>query len=247
MSIDAIMYFLALLKKIKSSSTLYGFRGSYPANRKCRELLQASGFFRYVDAGRTQRDLNYESTVVQIQNGEHVETEIAKQVCDFTIDKLRLKRTDTKQLYDMVIELMSNTRQHAYRHKKSSYNEWYIFVQFLPEERTVRFIFLDTGEGIPATVKRKGFEVAREFVGLGPRDTQFIRSALEGQFRSRTGDTYRGKGLPRVNRYCVERYINDLTIISNRGYFGRNQNGDMARVLDGTLFYWEIAKESVCA
>jgi len=243
LSIDTIIYFLATLKKIKSSKVIYGIKGSSPSNETCRELLEASGFYKYVNSGKTEKDLAHTSDIIQIENGEIVDNLIAKKVCDFTISKLNLRRTDISKLYDIIIELMSNTRQHAYSRKHVDVPDWYIFTRFVAEKKAVRFIFLDTGEGIPSTIRRKKIEAVKELMRFGSNHTKYIKSTLEGDFRTRTGQFYRGNGLPRIYSYYNEEYIKDLTIISNFGYFSKENNGDMEKELKGTLFYWELSKE----
>jgi len=248
LSIDTIMYFLAILKRIKSSkSVVYSFKGSWPSNQKCRDLLDSSGFLKYVDSGRMKKDLSLLSEVIQIENGQKADNSIAKKVCDFAMSKLNLKRVEIKKLYVMIIELMTNTKHHAYnKARKNQFvlTDWYIFVRFINDNQALRFIFLDTGLGIPFTVKRKGFEPARELIGLGPNHVEYINSALKGEFRSRTGESYRGRGLPKIYSYFTNQYINNLTIISNHGYFAEDKKEDMNKRLRGTLFYWELSKES---
>jgi len=247
LSIDTIMYFLAILKKIKSSKVNYGIKGSVPTNKKCRDLLESSGFLRYVDSGKTKKDLSYTSEVVQITSGHNADNSIAKRICDFVMSKINLKRIEIKKLYIMLIELMTNTKHHAYGtggKRQFPLTDWYIFVRYISEKNAVRFIFLDTGKGIPFTVRRKGFEPAREFIGFGPNHAEYINSALKGEFRSSTGESYRGKGLPKIYSYNTQQYINSLTIISNKGYFAENQREDIPKELKGTLFYWELSKES---
>ncbi len=247
LSIDTIMYFLALLKKIKFSKVAYDFKGSVPSDRNCYNLLESSGFFRYVNSGMTKKDLSYTSDVIQIASGQKADDSIAKEICDFTRSKLNLRRADIKKLYVMIIELMTNTRHWAYDaddKRKFPFTDWYVFVKYVIEKKVVRFIFLDTGRGIPFTVKRKGFEPARELIGLGPTHTEYINSALKGEFRSRTGELYRGKGLPTIYSYYTQKYINNLTVISNSGYFAEKKMNDMKKELKGTLFYWELSKES---
>lgn len=247
LSIDTIMYFLALLKRIKSSKVACGFRGSVPSNRKCRDLLESSGFFKYVYSGRTKKDLSHTSEVVQITNGQKADDSIAKKICDFAISKLNLKRLEIKKLYIMIMELMTNTKHHAYGtdgKRKFLFTDWYIFVRLIPDKKAIHFIFLDTGLGIPFTVKRKGFEPTRELIGFGPDHAEYISSALKGEFRSRTGESYRGRGLPKIYSYYKQQYINNLTIISNHGYFAEIKKDDMREKLKGTLFYWELSKES---
>jgi hypothetical protein len=251
LSIDTIMYFLAIIKRIKSSKVAYGFKGSVPSDKKCRDLLESSGFFKYVNAGRMKKDLTYASEVVQIENGERADCSIARKICDFTMSKLNLKRVEIRELYVMIIELMTNTKQpayveqHAYRSKRFSVTDWYVFVRFVAEKKIISFIFLDTGHGIPATVKRKILEPKRPILGFGSSHTELIRSTLEGrELRSRTGELYRGKGLPKIYSYYKRKRIDNLTIISNQGYFEEKENDDMEQGLKGTLFYWELSKES---
>jgi hypothetical protein len=246
LSIDTIMYFLALLKKIKYSGVAYGIKGSVPSNKNCRDLLESSGFYKYVHSGRMMKDLSYESDVVQISNGQNADPSTAQKICDFTMSKLNRKRKNIRSLYDMIIELMSNTKQHAYS-SRYSIRDWYIFVSFISEKKSVRLIFLDTGEGIPTTVKRTGFEVIKSivssvpFVSISTKHTEYIQSALKGKLRSRTGDLHRGKGLPKIYSFHNEGHINNLTIISNRGYFAEDRNDDMKEELKGTIFYWELS------
>ncbi len=246
LSIDTIMYFLALIKRMKSSRVAYGFKGSVPSNRNCRYLLESSGFFKYVDSGIMRKDLSYESEVVQISNGQNADPSTAKNICNFTMLKLNRKRKNIRSLYDMIIELMSNTKQHAYSNKYTI-RDWYIFVSFISEKNSIRLIFLDTGEGIPTTVKRTGYEYIKALVSsvplisIGANHTEYINSALKGELRSRTGEPHRGKGLPKIYSFHKNRYINNLTIISNYGYFSKDRNDDMEKELKGTLLYWELS------
>jgi hypothetical protein len=145
----------------------------------------------------------------------------------------------------MIIELMTNTKQHAYNDTKRKFTttDWYVFARHDIESNSVRFIFLDTGEGIPSTVK-KTFRETLPIIGKS--ETSYIQSALEGELlRTRTGKTYRGKGLPKIYSFYKEGIIKDLTIISNYGYFGSKRSNDINQKLNGTLFYWELSKGTV--
>lgn len=244
LSIDTIIYFLAIMKKLKHSEINFGIKGSIPSNEKCKYLLNSSGFFNYVHLSRIKIDLSYESDVVQISNGQNAEVSIAKKICDFVILKINLEKQDIRKLYNMIIELMTNTKQHAYKSKSYSITDWYVYVNYIQEKKAIRFIFLDTGAGIPTTVKRKRMETVRSVVYMGPKHTDYIKSALEGELRSSTGQPFRGKGLPQIYSFSKGGYIKNLTIISNRGYFTSGRNEDMEEDLEGTLFYWEISKDN---
>jgi hypothetical protein len=243
LTIDAIMYFLAMLKKIKMLKIIYGFRGSVPKNERSNLLLQMSGFLDYVTSNISP-DLTRDSTIIQIVNGQYAETDIVEKLCVFTMSKLGVNRQDTKRLYEIIIELMTNTKQHAYNdtNRKFITTDWYIFAKYDDESNSVRFIFLDTGEGIPSTVKKTFMEALPV---IGKSETSYIQSALEGELRTSTGMSYRGKGLPKIYSFHKDGIIKDLTIISNYGYFGSERSNDINQKLNGTLFYWELSKGTV--
>lgn len=241
LSIDAIMYFLAILKRLKLSGVNYSFVGSMPDEQDSNQLLRISGFLDYVHTRSRRADLNRESDVVKIISGKTANPKTAKKMCDFVISKLGLKRPNTFRLYKILMELMANTKQHAYfLNRYETIHEWYIFVYYINDRNTVRFIFLDTGSGIPSTIRKKGWESAKAAFGIGSH-TDYIKSALEGDYRSRTGELFRGNGLPTINSFCQEGYIKDLTIISNKGYCADHRQKDMSLDLNGTLFYWEMS------
>jgi len=245
LTIDTIMYFLAILKGLKHARIEYGVKGSIPSEKKCKDLLKASGFFKYVNSGYRNKDLSYESDMIQISIGQNANPYSAKNICDFTMSKLNLKRAAIRSLYDVMIELMSNTKQHAYG-IRYVIRDWYIFVRYISEKNSIRFIFLDTGEGIPTTVKRTGFEYIKSIVAnvplmpVGTKHTEYIRSALNGELRSSTGKLHRGKGLPKIYSFYNNGYIKKLTIISNHGYFAKGFDNDIDNSLNGTIYYWEI-------
>jgi len=244
LTIDTIMYFLATLKKMKLSGIRYSCNGSLPSNHECKALLVSSGFLDYVRSRRTDSDMAHDSLVVKILTGQKADPSAAKTVCCFAMEKLGLDRTEIRNLYNIIIELMLNTKQHAYIHRDwSPITDWYIFVHHIQAKNVVRFIFLDSGAGIPVTIKKKGWEFAAAAVGFGS-DTAYIKSALAGNFRSRSGLPYRGKGLPKIDSFYRRGYIKDLTIMSNQGYFSNDNDSDINQTLRGTLFYWELSQEN---
>jgi hypothetical protein len=245
LSIDTIMYFLAVLKRLRFYGVSYSCGGDLPDNEKCKYLLRASGFLSHVNTRNPNADLTHESDVVRIISGKYSEPKTVKKLCDFVISKLNFTRIGTMDLYIMIMELMSNTRDHAYINinKYHMLTDWYVFVYCLEDKKAIRFIFLDTGDGIPATIRKKLLEPTKTFLGLNSH-TDYIESALEGiDLRSRSGESYRGNGLPTINSFHQQGYIKDLTIISNRGYFGEDRQDDLDSGLEGTLFYWEISQE----
>lgn len=244
LSIDAVMYFFAIMQRLKYTKIHYGFKGNWPKDKKCRKLLIDAGFLDYVDFKKITV-LNHETDVIRIVNGNNADDSVAKKICDFTMARLKIQRVEIKKLYTIIIELMTNTKHHAYETERYNlFPNWYIFCKYNESNDTIRYIFLDTGEGIPSTIRRYAYDKVRSL--MGESHSKFIRSALEGIIRrTRTGESHRGKGLPKVYSFYLEKYIKELTIISNHGYvFGQSQNTDLKRKLEGTLFYWELSRSA---
>ena len=146
---------------------------------------------------------------------------------------------------------MSNTQEHAYNGNKKHYDNWLLFLQFYPEKSSIDFIFLDTGYGIPTTVRKQKLEVARQwFAKLGKtefNESDLVNSALNGAFRTRTKKRHRGKGLPKIYKYYNEGYINELNILSNKACITPDKQFDLMKEMTGTLYFWKITKDSINA
>lgn len=247
LTIDSIMYLLVILRYYKEvDNKEYDLKVRYPKNDTCNNLLRASGFHKYSQT----REITIEPVTdqISIKNGTDDEPRVIKKICDFVIDKFDLNKVNTKKLYNMITELMLNTRQHAYIDIKNSLHEWYIFVKASKENDKIEFIYVDTGSGIPKTIRKNLKEKVTYWMtdnlDLNQcNESKLIESALEGiTKRSRTGHSYRGKGLPKINSFLKQGYIRNLKILSNCGYYSEIEKKDIDKCFRGTLFYWELIK-----
>lgn len=236
LTIDSVMYLLAIIKNIKTNKlSKYSFSGNFPKDKNINLLLNESGFLNYVTT-KNKINLTKKGNNIEIKNGKQIDQNVAKETCDFVNKILKTDTKYTKFLYNMLIELMTNTFQHAYTSDCFLINHWYLFAE--NGNNSIKFIFLDTGLGIPNTIRKKFYENI-----LPLKDNQFIYSALIGEFRTNTQQGYRGKGLPKIYQYYNEHTIKNLAIISGKGCcILQNSNYDMDNILNGTLFYWEISK-----
>lgn len=240
LSTDSIMYILAISKKIKTIKK-YSISGNSPRNIILRRIFESSGFLQYVYTNKNESDIFRSNDLVEIRTGDDANVKVARSICDFVIEKVSVERKNIQFLYDMIIELMINTKNHAYLEESQRVlPNWYIFVENRMD--VLNFTFLDTGSGIPETVNTKFKEKI-----FSSEHNVLIMSALEGKFRTRTRMENRGKGLPEIYGYYKQKLINSLVIISNKGYIDLNKgnNYDMEHILEGTLFYWEINKNSL--
>jgi hypothetical protein len=113
--------------------------------------------------------------------------------------------------------------------------------------KPLHFTFLDNGLTIPATIRRNLGEYLADIAGVllpvvQTQDHRLIESALKGDFRTKTGVVYRGKGLPKIYEYSNNRNIENLVVISRNGYVGV-ANGivkDLNEKFYGTLLSWDF-------
>lgn len=240
---DAIMYLIALINNVKRVKVLkIKCRGNLPKNDNAKQFIENSGFYSYV-RGISNISCAPQNNI-RIEHGSKTNTRLDERICDFVnlhagVSTLQL----TKRLYRMIIELMANTGQHAYSDLNIMNNNWYMYVE--QHLDYIEFVFLDTGIGIPVTIRKNFVEVIKtKFLNIDS-DSRFITSALQGEFRTETKKNYRGKGLPGIYEDSCEGFIKDMTIISGRGYCLIGQEGriietKLDREFQGTLYRWKF-------
>lgn len=235
-TVDAIMYILALLRNVKSNRYLgTRFKGNMPIDKKAREIVLNSGFNNYVNS--SVNVYKPASKLIQILNGNNSSPDLTNQICKFMIASPKVKNIRIAPVYESLIELMTNTVQHAYD-KDSIFNkQWYLYAEDIGDR--FNFVFLDTGLGLPKTVSKKMIE------SITLKDSEYIKSALLGQDRSKTKLGYRGEGLPLLYEYAAENHFVNFRLHSGKGACSFDKDlvtYDYKQELIGTLYTWEIMK-----
>lgn len=246
MTTDAVMYLLAIICNMKNrTERKISFKGNQPKDAEACKLLQQSGFFRFVKSAATR--INQNGNNVQIISGQDVNGEIIKELVEFINRNCFTKIKFTQELYDVFVELMNNTVQHAYdKSEILSERNWYLYASANKEK--IKIVFLDTGLGIAETVHRDWGEYFRDIARKD--DGYYVESALKGEFRSRTGKKYRGNGLPAVYNYSKRDEVNRFQIHTGKSISKVQNNGELyskeaEQPLYGVLYYWEIKKEKI--
>lgn len=248
-TIDTLLYLLASMDRLKQLKMPTYVQGNYPKHRAADRIFRESGFFKFTAKGATSAMSKVAGTV-QIREGTEADPQLARELCVFAQEQLQLHRTQTKFLYDIVMEIIVNTRQHAYEDKNHVVAKWYSYATYDKQKKEVLFSILDTGQGIPATVKtdwQEGLGKMLSSMGLdikSAHDEWFITSALNGDLRTKTGEKHRGKGLPKIMGYFKEGKVSDLTVISNHGYVSLKDERriEMAAPFKGTLYSWRLRR-----
>jgi len=241
---DAILYMLSRFRYFERSGKRLSVSGNIPRDPLCATILVTSGFLKHVsypNKGSIPKDLN----VLDVVSGRKVLPDIAQKFVSFARDRLPVAKDTSRSIYKTVIECMANTRDHAYPRPGG---DWWLMASYRKDTRTVHFTFVDNGMTIPATVRKKIAEVVSSIatalvpISSGTRESDLINSALLGKYRTRTGLSYRGKGLPSIYAQSRNRRIKNLTIVSSHGYIDVEANivKDLQQKFQGTLLSWDF-------
>lgn len=250
LTVDAIIYTLAIQRNINEYKQIkFRYIGDRPDNNEMYEYLKESGFFNFVNTKLPV--YSSKSNKIQITTDKFVDTCTAKRICDFINQSLNTRKGFTDELYDVIIELMTNTVQHAYEDNEIlKVNQWYIYVE--DNDGVINLVFVDTGHGIPETIRKSIPEKLAEALRFEISDSQYIKSAFKGEFRSQTEDAFRGKGLPSIVEYAQRDEVFDFIVFSGKGCCEiSNRSSDIYITTDydkgifGTLFSWKIVKSRI--
>ena len=233
-----IVYLIATINILKIKYSV-SFSAIPPSSLKIKRKMEQPGFFDILDGcNLLESDSN---SPLSVYFGVKYNTLVAKNVCERVIDAYGIERKSISFLYQTIIELMENTKAHAYS-EDDICKYWYLYVA-TRDNGTIRFSIVDTGEGIPETVRKNWFEPLTRIIGV-KKDSELIESALLGENRSETGKYFRGKGLPKIRSCCESLRINNLTIVSGRGVCyitdGKIALKELKERFVGTVVTWDI-------
>lgn len=212
-SVDALIYLIAIMQNIKVNREMqYTFRGNLPENETAQKIYIESGFMNYVKSKAKRLPNNTEK--MKITSGEKNDPKKASDMCKFVMEKLHKEMKDIQSLQKTFIELMSNVVLHAYKDDGLMFPQWYMYTEHF--DGKVRVIFVDTGLGIPKTVRKNFWEKIQRMVHFD-RDGDLIYSAFLGAFRTETLEEHRGNGLPGLYDSIVKDKFSDFCVLSGGG------------------------------
>lgn len=245
MTTDAILYMLSRFNHYEDCHDYKFFSGNLPNDQKCKSIIYHSGFYKYVT--QLKSVVTDKVSILSIEDGSLVDGVIAKKVLDFTRDALNKEdKFYTRKIYETIIECMSNTNNHAYDNTGNE-KRWWLMALHDQENKKVIFTFLDNGFGIPTTIKRSFIEIIKNKLSklsdnLVVQHNKLMLSALNGDFRTRTNLEHRGNGLPKIYSHSNNKIIEDLIIISNKGYVDCHNSNyiELNNTFHGTLISWSF-------
>ena len=109
-------------------------------------------------------------------------------------------------------------------------------------KQAVCFTLLDLGVGILKSVRL--LDRVRFLSGQKPGEK--LEMLLCGNVPSRTGEKYRGRGLPKMKETCDAGRIRNLMVLTNNAcaHVERDDYLELKAEFRGTIIYWEVAHET---
>ena len=242
-SVDALMYLLVFIKNIKAQTVSFELiGGNLPKDEQCSKIVKQSGFLRYLKTNATPE---FSKDNVQIFAGDKLDSTKVGEICSFVQTKFGSNMISTKKLYGSFGEIIGNSIEHAYEDEEH-WKKWIVYVEYA--DCKIQVVVLDTGSGIINTMTKKG---VFEKMDLLPLHKQLLKSALNGEFRSKTKMSYRNKGLPNIRENALNNILKNLVLFSNDVKYTccKNEQGinegfySLNNSLEGTLYYFEFIPE----
>lgn len=217
--------------------------GDKPKNREARRILERSGFFNFVD-GHVEEENKQSIDTIITKGKDTVNQGATAKIVMNAMKTVTGKPMRNPPIQSMLIELMANSVNHAFPNKGAKYqNKWVLAVSHDIAGRKVTFAFIDNGVGILETLK---LSLTRHLRMIFKNNKDLLETAFEGRIGSRTGLTYRGRGLPSILKKFNSNQISELVVISN-DVFLDFENGNkylLKNQFSGTFYYWEVSTKS---
>jgi hypothetical protein len=209
---DAIALFIGFL------SGKQKYRGNSPDKPDLKKLFEESGFYDHVQVKRKLKDrVNPVSNLLHKEFNTIVAPEIAGDAVMRGIKHTGLSLKDTDPVYDILIECMQNTNNHASGNRRYGNCNWWLYVYNDQVENITKYSFVDLGIGIFKSLVATGL-VKKVFkkISLLP-NSELVDDLLSGKIQSRISEDneLRGKGIPQIVEYAKTDYFKRFYIIAN--------------------------------
>ncbi len=232
----AIAMLLSVINEIGSNAVLV--KGTKPKDPTVNTTLEKSGFFRYIATVISAENLKTKNAILRTGDSKTSNTEIAAEVKK-AMETIWGVSARCPRLFGGIFEMFRNSCDHAF--KKDESVTWHLGLSHFEETNLVKFSFVDNGKGI---IKTFASGLLKSFINLFQDNTDILTTAFHDGIASRTGLSWRGKGLPTIFELSSDKIISNLVVITNDVYisFDRNIIVTLPVSYSGTYYYWEMDK-----
>lgn len=248
LSSDAI----ALLAACTNDESFLGKRGSIrgnaPEDLELLKLFIESGFYNHVKSAKKIKSAHKsDMNLFHQESNYQVQSDVAKKACILGTEHVFGSAKPFPDLYEMLIESMSNTNNHASHNTKVDHYKWWLYTYNAPGGRTM-YTFIDLGVGIFDSIPVQTFKSVQKFFGI-VKNEDLVKDLLDGKIKSRekVDNNIRGKGIPQITTNSSSPHFARAYIISNDVKIDlKNKTAETLNSnFSGTLLFWELTNGNV--
>ena len=239
---DAIALLAACANDEKFRGKYGQILGNAPKLPHLKKLFLESGFYNYVNSSSILKYAqNPESSLLHRESDYKVQPELARQACIYGINHVFGRNNQIQELYEIIIEAMSNTNNHASEEKGVGI-KWWLSAYNNPNGNTC-YTFVDLGVGIFDSIPVKLFKRTAIKFKIS-HNISLVQDLLDGKIKSREAkdNAIRGKGIPQIAQNCQKEIFSRAYIISNdvKINLKTKKSEKVSSSFKGTLIYLEL-------
>lgn len=237
---DAISLLVASVND-KSFHHNSGYVGDAPKKPELKKLFAESGFYNFVNNRGFNRTAD--GNLLHREMHTKVMPELAMKAALTGIRHTFGNENPYEPLYNILIECMSNTNNHASLNSSEKCN-WWLYVYNDPDSKITSYSFLDLGVGIFDSVVVQGYLKKILKGTIAYKNIKIVDDLLAGKIQSRVDEDneIRGKGIPQIVEYSKKRTFKEFFIITNdvKINLKTSDREQLDYNFKGTFLYWEI-------
>ena len=243
LSSDAITLLVANVND-KGFTGRYGqIVGNAPENKELAKLFVESGFYQHVEPEYKilSKVRNDKENLLHRESHVKVEPNIAAKSCKLGTQHVFGSESRISDLYEMLVEAMSNTNNHANK-KEVGTTKWWLYTYNAPNGITC-YSFIDLGVGIFDSLPVARYKKITNFLRI-THNADLVQDLLDGKIKSseKVDQDVRGKGIPQIANNSASHYFGRAYIISNNVKIDLKTRMTERLEYDfkGTFLYWEL-------
>lgn len=238
---DALLLIRAITGSRARQTTV---RGNLPTDPSVATEFKATGFFD--GFAKPPDDLPDAAGLMRKRSHTTVHSNVAAELVDFALEHTSMARPRAEACYRNLVELMTNTHDHARRSQRRDIRRRSWFASVYCRNGGAHFNFLDLGIGILTSTPARGFLQKRKTTLSGFGRTTLLREIFQGSIRSAAGLPGRGRGLRRMRQDAEEGDLADLEVLTSNvvGTVHDLQLRLTSCELRGTAFRWSMSDEN---
>ena len=245
LSPDAIALLVACANDAHFSGKYGKLSGNAPNDPKLLKLFAESGFYKFVSSSKLMKSAQKQDVnLLHKESHFQVQPEIAKQACLYGTKHVFSSTEPFSDLYEMIVEAMSNTNNHANK-KQAGTTKWWLYTYNDPDGKTC-YSFIDLGVGIFDSLPVSKYKKVTNWIGIS-HNVDLVQDLLDGKIKSREiiDNNIRGKGIPQIARNSQQNVFGRAYIISNDVKINlKTRDAEkLKNNFQGTCLYWELIKD----